>query len=516
MSPMDPAKTRVGGGVEPSAGLAGPQARFRRFPRLQRPMQVRLFGFLVVVVCGSLALTWMARIAWKQLDRLQREHAAVRSESFYLGVTLRGGIRALNDKLLQFGHSPDPVLRNDFFRESAELKKLLATDRVHLNELAKLPLLKQVLIDDFQILDAIDREYERYVAHGAQLLEPTNATSLTLSFEDRYHDVRQSSTALVGLCDDLVKAQREDFADFLAETQNTLLNHQRLLKLTLTLIIALAGSLAVLVYRGMIAPLRVRLSQSNKIIERQEKLASLGVLASGVAHEIRNPLTAIKMRLFSLTRSIPDNEDATIIGNEISRLDRILKDFLRFARPSEPRLAGIPARQVLEAVYNLLASPLERNGIQLRVQADQPVRVHADAQQLQQVLINLVQNAAESIGRNGSVLLSLREGQAEIQGRNSPAAILAVSDTGPGIAPEIEARLFDPFFTTKEKGTGLGLAIAARIIEKHGGLLRYETEVGRGTTFEIVLPAIQNYATENPADRGRPEHGSRLTESIGR
>ncbi len=491
----------------------------RRITRLQRPAKVRLFGFLVVVICGTLALSWMARSAWSQLESLQKEHAAVRSESFYLGVTLRGSIRALNDKLLQFGHSPDPVLRDDFLRESAELRRLLATDRGHLTELAKLPLLRQVLIDDFEILDRIDKEYDRYLSAAAKLLETTNAAGATaLAFEDRYHEVRQASTPLVGLCDDLVKAQREDFADFLAETQSTLVSHQRLLKLTLTLIIALAGSLAVLVYRGMITPLRVSLDQSKKIIERQEKLASLGVLASGVAHEIRNPLTAIKMRLFSLSRSIPDvakNEDASIIGSEISRLDRILKDFLRFARPSEPKLAGIPAEQVVEDVRKLMAPQCERKGIQLRVQTDEPAWVHADAQQLQQVLINLVQNAADSIGRNGNILLQVRRGEADFDGRTRQATILAVADTGRGIAPEIEARLFDPFFTTKETGTGLGLATAARIIEKHGGVLRYETEPGRGTTFEVVLPTIENYASQTTADRGRPEHRGSVAQSAG-
>src|SRR5581483_9997629 len=108
----------------------------------------------------------------------------------------------------------------------------------------------------------------------------------------------------------------------------------------------------------------------------------------------------------------------------------------------------------------------------------------------EQVLINLVQNSAENIGRNGTVTLRLRRASAELHGRTRSAAILQVTDTGKGIPPEIEARLFDPFFTTKEAGTGLGLAISARIVENHGGLLRYDTELNRGTTFEIVLPEL--------------------------
>ena len=116
------------------------------------------------------------------------------------------------------------------------------------------------------------------------------------------------------------------------------------------------------------------------------------------------------------------------------------------------------------------------------------------------MFINLIQNSAESIGRNGTITLRARREIAELDSRTRPVAIFVVSDTGRGIPPEVEARLFDPFFTTKEGGTGLGLAVSARIVEKHGGLLRYETEVNRGTTFEIVLPATEDDASEHTVD----------------
>jgi len=104
------------------------------------------------------------------------------------------------------------------------------------------------------------------------------------------------------------------------------------------------------------------------------------------------------------------------------------------------------------------------------------------------VLINLVRNAAESIGQNGTIILRSRPGPKRPADRGAETVVLEVADTGKGISPQVEKRLFDPFFTTKESGTGLGLSIAARIVEKHGGALQYQTQVNRGTTFGIVLP----------------------------
>ena len=111
--------------------------------------------------------------------------------------------------------------------------------------------------------------------------------------------------------------------------------------------------------------------------------------------------------------------------------------------------------------------------------------------QLKQVLINLVQNAAESIEHDGRITLRARKDKADLKGQASEVVVLEVEDTGPGIPPDVQQRLFDPFFSTKEDGTGLGLPIAANIIDKHGGAIRFRTEVGKGTAFGIVLPILQ-------------------------
>lgn len=118
------------------------------------------------------------------------------------------------------------------------------------------------------------------------------------------------------------------------------------------------------------------------------------------------------------------------------------------------------------------------------------MRIRVDTGQFKQVLINLIQNAADSIGRDGTVTLRARPGRKRLANGETPVVIFEVTDTGKGIPPHLERRLFDPFFTTKENGAGLGLSIAARIVQQHGGRLQYQTQVDRGTTFGIILPRV--------------------------
>ena len=257
-------------------------------------------------------------------------------------------------------------------------------------------------------------------------------------------------------------------------------------------LLALGALGGVLIYLGIVAPLLKRLRQSEHIIARQEKLSSLGVLAAGVAHEIRNPLTSIKVRLFTqqqlLKQGSEEFEDNVFLAGEITRLENIVKDILAFARPSDPRFISVKATQPMRELVPLLQPGLRASNIVLKEEYLADPSFRADADQLKQVLINLVKNAADAIGQDGTITLRTRT---EPRGRGPGAdarVILEVSDTGPGIPPEVEKRLFDPFFTTKASGTGLGLSIAARILEKHGGTLEYSTELNRGTTFRLVLP----------------------------
>ncbi len=288
----------------------------------------------------------------------------------------------------------------------------------------------------------------------------------------------------------------------------SLIRLQRFLFVALLCLLASGATIVVLAYRRMITPLRTTLTESRAIIERQEKLASLGVFATGIAHEIRNPLTAIKVRLFSLKQShrpgTSEHEDVQVIESEIDRLELIVKDFLQFARPAEPDFRTLPLGKILQDIRQLLETEFSRKGIQLNIDAEADELVRVDPNKFKQVLLNLAQNGAQAIPERGTVTLRSRFDKRVLHGRMRPAVIIDVVDTGSGMPPEIQKRLFDPFFTTKEQGTGLGLPIAARIIEKHGGAIEYQSVPDQGTTFSIILPRVTPMAedereTENTA-----------------
>lgn len=448
--------------------------------------KLRLAGLGLTAALGALLIIGVSRTTWQRVDQLQHEFASLRAESFYLGVHMHNGIRRLNDTLLRYRLKGDADDYEIFRKDTGDLKQWLERNRTNA---------MTALERDF--FAEVGTAYDDYRIESAKVLEASRTRWLSTqaqNFQDSYEKVQQQSQHLLELCNSFIDDQRSAFDDFLGESKRTLGKFEQLLRLSLALLLMLAAALVILVYRGMIAPLRHQLTESHAIIARQEKLASLGVLAAGVAHEIRNPLTAIKFRLFSLKKALPvtdaANEDAAMISNEISRLEKIVKDFLRFARPSEPELVTIPAQRVLQEVHDLLKPQLEKSAIEMKLDPGEPAWVRADTQQIKQVLINLIQNAADSIGRDGKITLRVR-----FEGKRDKMVVLDVSDNGKGIPTAVQKRLFDPFFTTKEGGTGLGLPIAARIVEKHDGELRYETDLYHGTTFSVVLPRLNEHET---------------------
>jgi signal transduction histidine kinase len=235
---------------------------------------------------------------------------------------------------------------------------------------------------------------------------------------------------------------------------------------------------------------QTELQQSREHLLQSEKLALVGKLAAGVAHTIRNPLTSVKMRLFSMERSLDlaatQKEDFEVISDEIRHIDTIVRNFLEFSRPPKLKIQSVSPSDVVDLAIQLLRHRIESYGVTLELYRHRKLpAIEGDPEQLKEVLVNLIVNACEAMGDGGQITIREEEGFAEPLGN---VAVIKLSDNGPGIPETIRDKVFQPFFSTKEEGTGLGLSIAARIIEDHKGCLNVKSREGKGTTFIITLP----------------------------
>jgi signal transduction histidine kinase len=236
-----------------------------------------------------------------------------------------------------------------------------------------------------------------------------------------------------------------------------------------------------------------QLHQREREVLRAEQLGAVGQLAAGVAHELRNPLTAIKMLVQTIleeaaARGLPA-EDLGIIDGEVRRMERCLHTFLDFARPPQPECRPFELSSVVAKVFPLLESRARHQGVTLHcAPPDSPVVVEADLEQIQQVLVNLVLNALDAMPAGGRLDVELcpsSEGHVQLR----------VRDTGPGIPPQLLPRLFEPFVSSKETGLGLGLVVSRRIAEAHGGSLRAGNRPEGGAYFELRLPVARAVAS---------------------
>ena len=238
---------------------------------------------------------------------------------------------------------------------------------------------------------------------------------------------------------------------------------------------------------------QLKLDESREHLMQTEKLALVGKMAAGVAHSIRNPLTSVKMRLFTLERSLDlvntQKDDFEVISEEIRHIDAILRNFLEFSRPPKLKMQRISPSDVVDMALQLLRHRLESHRIEVEVHRERPLpEVQADPDQLKEVLMNLLINACEALPDGGKVVIREEEVLMEPWGR---VAILRVVDNGPGIPASIRGQVLEPFFSTKEEGTGLGLSIAKRIMEEHGGWIHIKSEEGKGATFVLGLSCVE-------------------------
>ena len=242
--------------------------------------------------------------------------------------------------------------------------------------------------------------------------------------------------------------------------------------------------------------LRDEVHEKNCELARRERLAALGEMAAGVAHEIRNPLGGIGLYVSLLERDLGDRPEQLEVVRKIAggivSMETIVGDILAFAGDRSPKPHDLPFGRIISATEDRVGAKLRARGVALdRDVVLDAIVVHCDAGQIEQALTNLVLNAVDAAGEGGLVGLK-RHGNGALDG----VLQVAVEDSGPGIPRENLQRIFDPFFTTKDSGTGLGLAIVHRIAEANGGSVRAECREGGGARFVLSMPLALGHGEE--------------------
>ena len=228
--------------------------------------------------------------------------------------------------------------------------------------------------------------------------------------------------------------------------------------------------------------------KSHERIIQAEKLSSLGQLSARLAHELKNPLTSIKMILQAILDGSPTpemtEEDAKVILKEVKKLDTILTQFLSFAKPPRLELRPLNLGHLIEEVLSLMKTEFDRSRVEVLQEISGLAEIKGDYEKMIQVLINLLHNSIEAMPEGGKLKIVVQE----ILENDQRRVLLRVEDSGQGIPEEYQKKVFDPFFTTKEGGTGLGLSVVYSIIKEHHGSIELQREVGKGTVFAIIFP----------------------------
>lgn len=250
--------------------------------------------------------------------------------------------------------------------------------------------------------------------------------------------------------------------------------------------------------RDVLHERRERDEQVTSKLLHTERLASLGKLTAGLAHEIKNPLAGIQGSLELLRDDVDDDEIRDLYGQmlaELKRVNETIHSLLHFARPAPARKTPTDVAELLEETVQLLRPGFQKKSINIDISVAPGMgKFNLDRSQIRQVLLNLVHNAADAIGENGTI--SVRTTTTP-KGRG---LLIEVEDDGPGISKEDQNKIFEPFFTSKFHGTGLGLSVARSLVSQHGGRLELRSEPGSGATFLIILS--ETGATYTSADKG--------------
>lgn len=346
------------------------------------------------------------------------------------------------------------------------------------------------MIDDNKIYKLVFEKNDEAII----IIEPTDFSLIVAN---------EKARGLLGLKDNYRKIQIKEFKNILEKLKRTktnvfLLNEKFRLSNNEEICLQVNSKLIGIESRKLILAVLKPTDEIDNLTEKliqADKLVLLGQLSAGIAHEIRNPLAAVNLNLQLLSRKFAEgtneyNSIQTALQG-VERISRIVEITLNFSKPAKADIREIDINTLVNETLDLVSAEIKKkeSNIQIKLSKNLPV-IKADAKQIQQVLINLLTNAADAIEKKGKIII--RTGLYNHQAKGIEKVYFEVEDSGIGISEEEIMEIFNPFFTKKTNGTGLGLTISKRIVNEHNGKIEVFSEIGKGTKFKVVLP-IENF-----------------------
>jgi signal transduction histidine kinase len=479
---------------------------------LRSRLYLSLGGILLLVSAGIGIMGWYTRT----LERLVTEDIPMGIAAFQSAEALETALIHQKGFVTYYMLDRDP----EWLRRLGEYRQIFREKLVDAEKCVQNPAQKQLLND-------IRDNYARYI----EMIDQVIAHYVQERLEEgraRHPEIRVLFFRIMQHC--------EDFKSLQAQALSRLQEHvsretQQVRNVTLLILLITAALILVLgveISRQILRPLRrlaletgvsaIRggnevtaisrgvegllrnageatreLHRSRENLEQAERMVVVARLAAGMAHSIRNPLTSVKMRLFSLSRSLrldaDQKEDFEVISGEIRHIDTVVQNFLEFSRPPKLKIQSISPSDVVDRTLTLLSHRLASYEVLAKLNRTSPLPfISGDPEQLKEVLVNLMENSCQALdGKPGHIEITE---SLDLSDPKAPKAAIRLCDSGPGIPEDMLSRIFEPFVTTKEDGTGLGLSIAFRIIENHGGTLTVTSEPEKGACFDIRLPLI--------------------------
>ena len=389
-----------------SGFTGGPQRTTWMSPSLP----VRLVGFSLAVVAFAFLIVRIDRNIWLAQGHLQEGFAAIKAEKFYFGVNFRVRLRKLSDTLLDYHLSGNPADLQNFRQEAGDLKSWLQTRKAGFVE-----------PDERDAFAKLEASYGGFLERVDPLQRGNGSAPVDRAhFATAYEQLTRDYQPVLNACDEVVQSEHGAFDAFLTEIRS----RTAFAPAAFPAVAAAAGCpRGGLGFAGLsrhdcarCAPSLARARPSSRARRNWPRWARWA-RASRTKSETRSRPSSFGSSACRrpCRPSFAENEDARTISEELNRLDRIVKDFLQFARPSEPELVRVPAERILQEVQEFMKSELEQAAIDLKLEVSQPAWILADTHQLKQVLINLIQNSADSIGKNGVITLGLKTGAGNVR-----------------------------------------------------------------------------------------------------